>query len=1260
MDTTDAETRIAQQLSAYVPRWLLKMLAQRPIEPGFTWTLDSTVLYADLSGFTPLTEALSARGPQGVEALNQILNTVFSTLVETIHAFEGDIIEFSGDALTAFWPQIDRNTLLQAVGAAQAIQVTMQRYNLITTPAGELPLAIRMGIGMGPTTLLVVGTPQQRYFVLSGAALDEATAAKQQAQHNQITLSETVRQTLEKKVTYSDQGALEKMLETIPPRRPQPRALPQINRLTPFVPSILVSRIEQGQTAFITDFRHATVPLFISFAADDPPAVQEYVVAALRIINNHGGHLSEVEIGDKGNVLVALFGAPLSAGDNPERAAACALELASLPATRAIGGAMGPVLSGVIGSPNRHQYTAAGFEVTLSARLMEIAMQAPNHPAIMMSARIANQTRPRFEYGEGRRLSIKGKNEPVPVYRLLNRIENWFTYYPAQKALIGRQQEMAQAQAVMNRVCEGAGQVLLISGEAGIGKSRIATEIFREWITRGGRAYGGEALLTTQGAPYHAWREIILGLLELSADQALEPAALEAAVAALAPDLAPQTPLLAEVLGAPLPNTAFTPAIPPQQQQAAIHGLIAALLKAYAAAYPLLLILEDAQWLDRPSYRLALATAQALTSAPILLCLVHRPLPPTFLESYRQLLKLPHCTMLHISTLTPEETAALVQAHLGGACPPEALLQMVQANAQGHPYFVEEILNTLLDQNLLRKIDADTVVFHAEDQKSRLPDTVQGTIQTRLDSLDEPTRLTLKVASVIGPTFPYTLLQTIHPMTPSDAELQAQLATLVKRQLLTVEASAPELTYAFKSVITQEVTYTTLAFTQRRMLHWAIAEWYEETRFKQTASSDLLPAYALLVHHYHRAGDREREQHYAQLAGEQAATQFANTEALAYLTRALELTSEDNLAQRYELLLAREQIHNLQGDRLAQAADLQTLQTLVKVMGGQWKEAEVTLRLARYAWETCAYQEARQHYNTLLKLAQALGDPALELAAYSGLGNASEATGNYTEASYYLQKEFIVAIAINNHTGMAQALCDLGYVAWNSGAHEEAASYAEQSLEIYEQLNDHWNITDALSLLGLINLQARDHAEAAVYFRQSLELATRIGDRRHIALSLSHLGYQAYLSDDPAQAESRLKEALQLAQAIGFRGLEARCLTQLGILHASLAQPASARAYLYEALCVSLQLDMPQITLYALAGVAWLALDAAQHERAAELLGFILNHPALEDSLRQDTVAPLLDRVSALLPALTLQNALERAKTFILNDQVAKILRETL
>lgn len=1269
-------------LTAFVPQWLLHRLAETEIPSGYVESLNAAVLFADLVGFTPLTEAMAARGPQGVEALGQILGTVFGAFVETIYAYGGDIVKFSGDAVIAFWPIVDdaERAALGALAAAQTIRSLLeQRFGSINTPSGPVPLSIRCGLGLGAVQVMIVGRPERQYFILSGPALKQATWAEKYAEQGQIIVHETLRQQIQPGVLVCKAEHVFSQLRVAVPTGPVPPS-PAVTaaRLAPFLHPVLRERLRTEPGAFLADFRHGVVPVFVAFAATSPVAIQAYVAQASEIIAAHGGHLSEVEVGDKGNLLVLLFGAPLTRGDNSPRAAACALNLTTLPGTRAIGITSGSLFAGVVGNQLRSQYATFGDEMNLAARLMQQALEVDLSPPVLVSAWIRRLAGDRFVYGERQRLRVKGKAEPVTVYPLLGlaqRWRDWFGRWAERSSLVGRVAELAQLQQLSAAARSGRGQVLTIVGDAGMGKSRLIGELLRTWALEQGVAFLGGGDAATQRSPYFAWGQLFRDFFDLRGD--LEDVArVVSTLVSIDSALLPRLPLLSDILELGLPDNDLTAQFDAQLRQQSTQALVLDLIRYQAERQPLLLVLEDAHWLDAPSWEMALAVARAIDEWPVLLCLVQRPLEPSTQPASAQLARLPRAVTLTLRELDELSTLALACNRLGVTQLPESLGELLLQKTQGQPFFVEEMLNALRDAGIVQVRGAQ-VTLTGSLAELNLPDTIQGVVQARIDSLDEQMRLTLKVASVIGRSFLYKILREVHPITTLKEHLRAQLETLDALDITPLEHPEPQLTYMFKHAITQEVTYQTLAFAQRRALHRAVAQWYERARDARqaveaegTGEADSLyvaVSPAILVHHYRHAGDRERERHYARQAGEDAAARYANAEALSYFSRALELTPEDDYTTRYELLLARVNVHRLQGLAEGQRQDLEALQALVEGLVAAapqtvphiaaW-QVEVLLRRADYALMGAHYQNADELFETALQLARVAGNAAGEVAALTGLGQTAFTQGEWGIAGRHYRRAHTLARAYGDRAGMAHALLRLGDVGWQRGILDEAERCTCESLALYREMGNRRGIGDALMLLGNLASLRHAYAEAEEHYRASISIYEEIGARRGVGLGYDNLGYLAYLRGEYDVALEFFKQALVHAVRLGFIRLLARILTHQGLLRAAWGQVDFAWIYLRQGLHEALNIGATHTVLHALVGVAWVFLQIARPERAAELLGLALNHPFLESDVRQDITQSLVAALQTQLAPAVWQAALERGQALDLDSVVEETLAE--
>jgi predicted ATPase/class 3 adenylate cyclase len=1165
-------------LLPYIPRFLahavLTASGALPSNAPSTTRIPAAVLFADVSGFTPLAESLAQRGAEGPEELTRLLNSFFSRIIALVEHEGGEVVKFSGDALTVLFLATDEplgQAVRRAHQAATAVQAATQEFATLMTSAGPASLGMKIGIGAGLVqTFQVGGSLGSWEYIVAGDPIRQVAQAEHQASRGEIVLSPE---------------ALAVLWPSALPARPllalddtitDPSAA--ITVLRGFVPGA----VQAWLAADVHDWLAVLRPMSVLFVGingldydrdDTLTHVQTFLHAAQTTIATYEGSINKLAVDDKGTILLALFGAPPFAhADDPARAVRCAHELQSLAARQglqlAIGVASGHVFAGPVGSATRREYTVIGDVVNLAARLMGVAGPGEircDFATVRSAGRV-------LAFDELPPVRLKGKAGLVRIYRPARAAE------PAQAdrtAFVGRQAEVTRLRAALDKVGARACRVLLLEGEAGIGKSRLIAELAGLTHERGLIELSGAGLSTEQQTPYRAWRDIFSAYFNLdgASDLAEQRRRVRAQVAEVAPELVERLPLLNEVLPLGLPETALTATFDADLRHQSRVGLLVALLRRWALERPLILVLDDAHWLDSLSWTLALAVVRALTAAqvPLLLLLALRPLDGGRApEPLEVIATMAQTERLRLSTLSPDEAVTLAAARL--EIPVEALpgavADLVRSRAAGNPFFAEELVLALRDQGIIAVtveggLRSCTVRGDVTQAAQTLPDTVQGVVLARIDRLSPEQQLTLRVGAVIGRSFAYQVLRATLGayIRVEDATLKAQLATLATLDLTPLELPEPELSYRFKHIITRDVAYSTLLFAQRRQLHGTVAAWYERT-FQASPA----PVYPLLVYHYHHAGAAEPECHYAGLAGAQAAAQFANAEALRYLSRALELTPADDQAEQNRILLLREKVYDVQAARSPQAEDLDALVALAEQLDDDAWRAEIGLRRANYASVTGDYPAAVAAAQQAVALAQAAGEVASEAAGYLGWGRALWQQADYDGAHVQLDRALARARAANLLGVEADILRTRGLVAWGQAEYTGARAALEQALQLYRTRDDRRGESRALNNLGLVAWGQGSYVEANSYFEHALRLFREIGDRGAESVVLDNLGNVANDQGDYAAARASFEQALRLYRESGDRGGESRGLANLGTVAHNQAAYIEAQAYYQEAL----------------------------------------------------------------------------------------------
>lgn len=455
----------------------------------------------------------------------------------------------------------------------------------------------------------------------------------------------------------------------------------------------------------------------------------------------------------------------------------------------------------------------------------------------------------------------------------------------APPGLIGRAAEREALDKRLSDLLAGRSAVVILEAEAGLGKSRLLAGMRDHAETLGIAPLQGGGELLSRSTPYHAWRAVFARIFQLDARDSMP--ARRAAVAAALPRLIDDSdsvpdllPLLNPVLSLDFPETPVTERMTGGSRAAHTQKLLVRVLSAIAARHPMLLVMEDAHWLDSASALLLKLAVQHVS--PLYALLALRPLDGQAPADLRILLDSPGSQRLTLNNLGPEETAELVcQAlEVNGLAPEVA--EFISERAEGHPFLSIELAASLRDAGLLAVDDgACRLAPDAPDLRAlNLPSTIDGAIIRHFERMTPSQQLSLKVASVIGRAFASRSLGAAFPSSEDPPALAESLPPLEQLDLLASET--PERAYVLEQSLKQETVYRQLLLSQRQELHRAIAEWHERVYFQ-----DLSPYYPLLAHHWLRADESERALEYLERAGDQALQEGAFQEAIRFFEDAI-------------------------------------------------------------------------------------------------------------------------------------------------------------------------------------------------------------------------------------------------------------------------------------------------------------------------------------------------------------------------------------
>ncbi|MGD2105519.1 MAG: adenylate/guanylate cyclase domain-containing protein, partial [Anaerolineae bacterium] len=935
----------------------------------------------------------------------------------------------------------------------------------------------------------------------------------------------------------------------------------------------------------------------------DPEEVMEVMNGAFDVliepIVRHEGTVARL----MGDAVLAFFGAPIAHEDDAERACRAALEIVEGAKTYAeklerergidgfnvrVGINTGRVVVGEVGSDLRVEYTAMGDAVNLAARMEQNAPPG----GILITHDTYRHVRGVFDVRACPPLKVRGRSEPIQSYvvqrakpqafrKSLHGVEG------VEVRMVGREAELLFLKnAFLDAIEESETRVITVVGEAGVGKSRLLNE-FDAWSELHPERFWyfkGRASSDTERVPYGVWRDLFASRFEILASDSATVALAkfrEGMADILEPDRAD---LVGQLVGFEF-GKAGSEAVKKLLGSSRFGELAQAYLFKYVKGMlqglPVLMLLEDLHWADDSSLDLLASLAEGIPQERLLIVGTARP---TLFERRSHWAEgLAACSQLDLRPLSRRITRGLVNEILRKAEEvPEALVELVVEVAEGSPFYVEELIKMLVEDGVITAGPETWAVEAGRLVDIRVPPTLLGILQARLDRLPHAEKVVLQRASVIGQVFWDGAVEQLTKDLTSERKVISLLERLRKRELVyrrERSSFADDEEYTFKHGLLRDVAYGTLLKKSRRDYHGEVAKWLEVN-----AGERIGEYLSLIARHWELARDEGKAAHYLRRSGEELLAVSAFRDAAAAFERALVMRSPSDVAFR----------------------------------------APALVRLGRARSSLGQYGRAEERFDEALKLAEAGGILDVKVAALCGLGEAGWWQGSYDTAESYLEAALPLARSSGDDQGEALVLWNLGYVAWRQGRLEAAEDFLKESLNAYEDLGHRQGVADGLKALGIVSHLRGEYAEARRYEEQSLKVFEQIGNLRGVASCLIVLGENERYAGRHRRAEEYYLRSIAISEEIGFRQGVAINLANLGHVHAALGDESSSWAYFRQTLEECLALESVWGILDALVGVASLwAATGQRQEEAAELLGLALRHPAAGADTRK-TARPLL------------------------------------
>ncbi len=1167
-----------------------RFICEKAVKGESSGSFETSSLFMDISGFTPMTEDLMHFGKEGAEVLSNILNSIFPPLIDCVYNNKGFISGFAGDAFTALFPGCPEG----ALNAAEGIQIILMEKGLRKSRFGNYILTGKCGLSSGTAEWGIVGNSRNKSCFFRGNAVSSCAEAEKRCSSGEVLLDKHFLECLNKsqlELESVNKGYFRLVSNKVPAPISKGKKLSR-NRKK------IVARFHppEALSAELTGEFRDVVSIFLSFDnIEDFEKLNDFVSLVHSKCSDFGGYFNRLAFGDKGPMMLILFGAPVNYEHGIRRALEFVLTVkVETEISFRAGITYATAYAGIVGSRKRCDYTVYGDEVNQAARFMSKA----GEDEIWVSEKIAKSAANAFRFEAVGSFRFKGKSNDITVHRLISSLKIK-TDKLFEGKIVGREKELKFATDICQPLMNGKyGGLTYIYGGAGIGKSRFLYELTKQ-MENSCRTISlkCDGVLRASLNPFtYLYREYFLQTKGSSEEKNKS-------------EFEGIWGQLMEVLSCFEEDTRITPVIEELERTKSLFGAmlglhwegslyekldakgkfentlsaIKAFFKAECLMQPLIVIIDDIQWIDEDSLTAIQSLTRRLDDFPIIFYTLSRLNDD---GSKPQLTIDEDITVNEIvlGNLGEGPAKDFIEDQLNSIVGGD-LLKFIYSRTEGNPFYIEQFCKYLIENSLVKISEGAARLISSEVE---IPVEINSILISRIDRLSSKLKNTVQTAAVLGKEFEVQILSEML----KNENMQSVLTGGEEEGLW---ASLSEIKYIFRHALLRDAAYEMQLKKRIRGLHKLAAEVLERL-FKSNKSR-----FADIAFHYEKAEILEKTVEYLEKAGDTARDNYKNTDALTsykklarYLTDKKEIIRVNQKTGHILLLTGKwDEAENIYKDCLTGSKELSdsdlTAESLVNLARVQWHRSVFDRSLENSKKACEIYRENKNHHGLY--------------EALDTMGAVHFLTGDFHKALDCYKEQLVVGEEIEDKSLIARALGDMGSIYHEWGQYDESLEGAERLEEISKEQDNKYGMMISLSMKSNTYFCLDELDKSLKCYQGVLKISHELGDRLRQCFAYLGTGIVHFKSGRYIPAVENMLTALdigeELKQDVGLIYI----LNYLGAINSNIGEFEKARIYLDRALEMGTKLNNRRCLAGTLSDLGNLNKKKQNSEKAVEFYG---------------------------------------------------------